>query len=76
MSKELQFVIFCIEEYKNSKGMSGKEVINLFNKYSVLDYLWSFYEALHLAGTKYIVNIKSRQLADNHHNWLKLYYIV
>lgn len=34
MSKELLFVIFCIEEYKNSKGMSGKEVINLFNKYS------------------------------------------
>ena len=75
MSKELPFVIFCIEEYKNSKGMSGKEVINLFNKYSVLDYLWSFYEALHTTGTKYIINdidlyIKSRQLADNHHNWL------
>lgn len=73
MSKELPFVILCIEEYKNSKGMSGKEVINLFNKYSVLDYLWSFYEALHTTGTKYIINdidlyIKSRQLADKHPN--------
>ena len=73
MSKELPFVIFCIEEYKNSKNMNVKEVINLFNKYSVLDYLWSFYETLHTTGTKYIINdidlyIKSRQLADNQHN--------
>lgn len=34
MSKELPFIIFCIEEYKNSKNMSGKKVINLFNEYS------------------------------------------
>lgn len=68
MSKELPFIILCIEEYKNEKEMSGKEVINLFNKYSVLEYIQSFYEALHTTGTKYIVNdidlyIKSRQTA-------------
>lgn len=56
MSKELPFMVLCIEEYKNQKRLSGKEVIELFNKYSVLEYVQSFYEALHTTGTKYIVN--------------------
>lgn len=65
MSKELPFIILCIEEYKNQKHLSGKDVITLFNKYAVIDYIRSFYEALHTTGNKYIVDdidlyIKSR----------------
>lgn len=65
MSKELPFIIFCIEEYKNQKQMTGKEVMALFNKYAVCDYIKSFYEVLHTTGNKFIVNdidlyIKSR----------------
>ena len=65
MSKELPFIIFCIEEYKNQKHMSGKDVMVLFSRYSVCDYIRSFYEVLHTTGNKYIVNdidlyIKSR----------------
>lgn len=56
MSKELPFIILCIEEYKNQKHLSGKEVISLFSKYGVYDYVRSFYEVLHTTGTKYIVN--------------------
>lgn len=56
MSKYLPFIILCIEEYKNQKGMTGKDVITLFNKYSVCEYIKDFYEALHTTGTKYIVN--------------------
>ena len=68
MSKELPFMVLCVEEYKNHKGMSGKEVMELFSKYSVCEYIKAFYEVLHTTGTKYIVNdidlyIKSRQLA-------------
>ena len=68
MSKELPFIVFCVEEYKNQKGMTGKEVMTLFNKYSVCEYIKSFYEALHTTGPKYIVDdidlyIKSRQTA-------------
>ena len=39
MSKELPFIILCVEEYKNYKGMSGKDVMELFNKYSVCEYI-------------------------------------
>lgn len=68
MSKELPFIVLCVEEYKNNKGLSGKEIMDLFNKYSVCEYIKSFYEVLHTTGTKYIINdidlyIKSRQTA-------------
>ena len=56
MSKELGFIVLCIEEYKNQKGLSGKDTISLFNKYSVCEYIKEFYEALHTTGTKYIIN--------------------
>lgn len=56
MSKEGKFLIYCIEIYKSNKNMKGKEVIELFNKYSIKDYIISFYESLHTTGEKYIVN--------------------
>ena len=56
MSKELPFIIYCIEEYKNQKNMSGYDVMVLFDRYSVCDYIRSFYDVLHTTGTKYIVN--------------------
>lgn len=66
MSKELAFMVYCLEEYKTQKDMSGAETIELFNKYSVLEYIKQFYESLHTTGSKYIVNdidsyIKSKE---------------
>ena len=68
MSKELPFLVYCVEAYKNQKGLSGREVITLFNRYSVCEYIQAFYEALHTTGTAYIVNdidlyIQARQEA-------------
>lgn len=56
MSRELPFIILCIEEYKNQKNLSGNDVVLLFNKYRVFDYIRSFYDVLHTTGTKFIVN--------------------
>ena len=47
MSKELPFIVLCVEEYKNRKGMSASEVMDLFNRYSVCEYLRTYYDALH-----------------------------
>lgn len=68
MSKELPFIVLCVEEYKNNKGLTGKEVMDLFNKYSVCEYIKSFYDVLYTTGTRYIINdidlyIKSRKTA-------------
>lgn len=56
MTKELPFVIYCIEEYKNSKNMSGKEVLELFDRYSVCDYIREFYDVLHTTGPRYFID--------------------
>ena len=47
MSKEATFLIYCIEIYKNAKNLSGKQVMSLFNKYHVPEYVVSYFEALH-----------------------------
>lgn len=56
MSKETTFLIYCIEIYKNAKNLNGKQVISLFNRYDVLEYVVSYFEALHTTGEKYIVH--------------------
>ena len=35
MSKEIRFLIFVVEYYRNRKKMSGKEVVNLFDKHNI-----------------------------------------
>lgn len=55
MSKEGNFLIFCIEQYKSAKNLNGKEVMNLFSKYMVPEYIVTCFEALHTIGTNYII---------------------
>ena len=54
MSKEMAFVIFCIENYKVYKSLTGKETSDLFRRYGVFDYLVEFYDVLHTTGHRYI----------------------
>ncbi|MBQ4527366.1 MAG: DUF3791 domain-containing protein [Clostridia bacterium] len=68
MSREGNFLIYCIEQYKNAKKLTGKQVSELFNKYRVWDYIYSCFEALHTTGDNYIVEdidlyIEARQPA-------------
>jgi len=68
MSREGNFLIYCIEQYKNAKNLTGKQVSELFNKYRVWDYIYSCFEALHTTGDNYIVEdidlyIEARQPA-------------
>jgi len=66
MDEKTPFIVFCIEEYKSAEKLTGKAVIELFNRYRVIDYIRTYYEALHTTGRQYIVDdinlyIKSRQ---------------
>lgn len=68
MSREGEFLVYCIEIYKSAKNLSGRQTIQIFTKYDVINYVKSYFEALHTTGEKYIVNdideyIKSRQTA-------------
>ncbi len=68
MSKEGNFLIFCIETYKTAKKLTGKQVMDLFRKYGISEYIISCFEALHTTGANYIIEdidlyIKARQTA-------------
>lgn len=56
MSKETNFLIFCLESYKAYRNLSGKEAVKLFGDYDVFDYIYEFYDVLHSTGHNYINN--------------------
>ena len=56
MSKEMAFAVFCLENYKTHRNLSGQEVSLLFERYGVFDYIREFYDVLHTTGYNYINN--------------------
>ena len=54
--EKLLFVSFCIEEYKAQHGMTGEEVVKLFEKYGVTDYLMAGFDVLHTLGRNMILD--------------------
>lgn len=68
MSRQGDFLIFCTEQYKSAKNLTGKQVSELFTRYGVWEYIYSCFEALHTTGVNYIIEdidlyIKARQPA-------------
>ena len=55
MSNQGNFMIFCAEQYKMAKHLTGKQLAELFSRYRIWEYLHSSYEALHTTGTNYII---------------------
>lgn len=56
MSQKTAFAVFCIENYKVHKALTGKQTAELFRRYGVFDYLNEFYDILHTTGYQYINN--------------------
>jgi len=50
MNGNAEFITYCMEEYKAAKGITGKEVITLFKKHNIIDYIVTCYGALHTMG--------------------------
>lgn len=56
MSIELEFLIYCIEEYKRRHGTTGRETYSLFEQSGASRYIIDHYDALHTAGVEYTVD--------------------
>ena len=70
MDNKIDFLVYCIENYKNDKSLKGKEAIEFFNRYRVFDYINASYEALHTTGKEYIIDdldiyINARKQVDS-----------
>ena len=49
------FVSFCIEQYKNAKGLTGTEAMKVLDRYRVLEYLEEYFEVLHTQSHQWIL---------------------
>jgi len=56
LKPEQTFIIFCIEAYKQKNNISGKEVLNDFEKYEVFNFLEHAFEVLHTQSKNYIIS--------------------
>lgn len=56
MSVEMEFLIYCIEEYKRLHGTSGREAYHIFEHSGASQYILSHYDALHTAGIEYTLD--------------------
>lgn len=56
MSSQGKFMIYCAEQYKLAKHLTGKQLAKLFSKYQIWEYVYTCYESLSTTGAKYIVN--------------------
>jgi len=63
MDGKLDFTIFCIENYKNEKNLTGSETVVLFDEYKVFEFIEAAYEALHTVGTSYIIDDITKYIA-------------
>ncbi|MCL2232311.1 MAG: DUF3791 domain-containing protein [Treponema sp.] len=55
MDNTTKFIVYCVEIYKTAYKLSGKQVMQLFTQYGILDYLVDCYDALHTTGPEYII---------------------
>jgi hypothetical protein len=55
MLKHVEFIIYCIEEYRNANKLTGRQVINIFEKNNIYEFIENSYDALHTYGGDNIV---------------------
>ncbi len=58
------FVAFCIEQYKNHKGISGKEASDILFSTGVAKYLSDNYEVLHTQGSQWLLEEIDERLKE------------
>ena len=51
---KLEFVSFCIEQYKKVANMGGCEVEQMFSQQGVIKFLINHYEVLHTQSAQFI----------------------
>ena len=59
MSRELAFLVYCMERYRHFKGLSGADVARLFDEHGVYRYIIKYFESLHTIVSYRILTIIS-----------------
>ena len=48
ISEESQYFLFLLEQYALSKGITGKQALDLFEKESIIEYIYNMYYTYHI----------------------------
>ncbi|GHV37702.1 hypothetical protein FACS1894187_15150 [Synergistales bacterium] len=65
IDKKTKFLIYCMEIYKQSERLNGKQVLERFTRYNLFDYVIEFYEILHVHGVQYILQDINEYIAES-----------
>lgn len=65
MSRESEFLIYCMERYRYHKGLTGKEVAELFQESGAYEYIVDCFGALHTVGEEYLINDIDEYIRQN-----------
>lgn len=55
MSREADYLVFATEQYRFAKGLSGVEVMELFARYDVDQYILDMFELFHIESEKNMI---------------------
>lgn len=64
LSNAQQFIMFCLEAYRKKNKMQGKQALELFEHYNIIDFLESGYEVLHTQSINYVIS-EIQELINN-----------
>jgi translation initiation factor IF-2 len=53
--KQINFIGCVVEIYKNSKNITGRETSKIFTAYHIYEFLYDYYEAMHIMSPNWIV---------------------
>lgn len=54
--EEFEFYTYILEKYALAKGKTGLQILALFKRYGVDDFLIDHYDLLHTQGTGYVID--------------------
>jgi hypothetical protein len=53
---EVWFLAFCVELYKDEKGLSGQDAYNYLRDTGAVKFITACWEGLHMTGPEYIID--------------------
>ena len=68
MDNVTKFLVYCVEIYKTACKTNGRQVIQLFNRYAIPEYIVTCYKALHTTGPEYIIEDISGLIEERSRN--------
>ena len=67
MSREGDYLVFAAEQYRFAKGLSGREVVDLFSKYDVNRYILDMFELFHIESEQNMIAAPACSNTWQHH---------